>query len=111
MVPPFCPGCGAQTTYNGYNIYTKKGLGSVKIGRYRCPSCEKLLEEGKGFWEELKEDLFDVLKHIYQRMMVHHVSYRGISWIFDIILSKGKDTSTGHSMAPLIVPSLPVEDI
>ncbi|GCC10020.1 hypothetical protein IPdc08_00038 [archaeon] len=24
VVPPFCPGCGAQTTYNDYNTYTKK---------------------------------------------------------------------------------------
>jgi len=32
-MPPFCQSCGAQMTYNGYNTYTKKGLGNVKVGR------------------------------------------------------------------------------
>ncbi len=111
-VPPFCPSCGAQMTCNGYNKYTKEGLGSIKIGRYRCPSCGKSLEEGRGFWEELKEDIFGVLEQIYQRMRVHHVSYRGISWIFDIILPKGKDTiyrAFNGTVDSTFTP--PVEDI
>ena len=92
VVPPFCPGCGAQMTYNGYNTYTKKGLGSVKVGRYLCPSCRRSLEEDRGFWEDLKEDFFSVMGQIYQRLRVHHVSYQGISWILELIFPRGKDT-------------------
>ncbi|GBE53977.1 transposase IS66 family protein [archaeon BMS3Bbin15] len=79
-------------TYNGYNTYTKKGLGSVKIGRYLCPQCGKSLEEDRSFWEELKADFFEVLRLIYQRLRVHHVSYQGISWILELIFPRGKDT-------------------
>ena len=60
-VPPFCPGCRVRMTYNGYNTYTKKGLGSVKIGRYFCPQCGKSLEEDRSFWEDLKKDFLDVM--------------------------------------------------
>jgi len=112
VVPPFCPGCGAQMTYNGYNTYTKKGLGSVNIGRYRCPSCEKSLEEDHGFWQELKEDLFSVLDQLYHRMRVHHVSYRGISWILELILPRGKDTiyrASNSAVGSTILPH--VEDV
>src|SRR5674476_58921 len=31
-VPPFCPRCSSPMVHNGYNIYTKKGLGDIKIG-------------------------------------------------------------------------------
>jgi len=49
-VPPVCPECGTQMNYNGYNTYDKRGLGSVKIGRYICPSCNKTCEEERSFW-------------------------------------------------------------
>ena len=50
-MPPVCPICGAQMNHNGYNTYSKKGLGSVKIGRYICPYCDNSSEEGRSFWE------------------------------------------------------------
>jgi len=111
-VPPFCPGCGARTTYNGYNTYTKNGLGSVKIGRYRCPFCREHLEEDRGFWEGLKEDFFGVMGRLYQRMRVHNVSYPGIAWIFELIFPRGKDTvyrAFNDAVGSAVVP--PVEDV
>lgn len=111
-VPPFCPSCGAQTTYNGYNTYTKNGLGNVKIGRYRCPLCEELLEEDRGFWEGLKEDFFGVMGQLYHRMRAHNVSYPGIAWIFELIFPRSKDTiyrAFNGAVGSTVVP--PVEDI
>jgi hypothetical protein len=58
--PPVCPECGMQMNYNGYNTYGKRGLGSVKIGRYTCPSCNNNCEEERSFWEKLKEDFFGI---------------------------------------------------
>ena len=49
-VPPLCPKCGTQMNHNGYNTYGKKGLGSVNIGRYICPSCYEPCEEERNFW-------------------------------------------------------------
>lgn len=111
-VPPFCPGCGAQMSHNGYNTYTKKHLGSVKIGRYLCPSCEEPLEEDRSFWQELKEEFFMVLDQIYQRARTHHLSYQGISEIMELIFPRGKDTvyrGFNDAMGSTVVP--PVEDI
>jgi hypothetical protein len=64
-VPPSCPDCGTRMNRNGYNSYSKIGLGSVKIGRYICPSCEETSEEERNFWEKLKGKFFDVLDRIY----------------------------------------------
>lgn len=111
-VPPFCPSCGAQTTYNGYNTYTKNGLGSVNIGRYRCPLCEEPLEEDRSFWEELKEEFFSVMDQIYQRMRVHHISYEGIAWILELIFPRGKDTiyrAFNGAVGSTVIPR--VEDV
>jgi len=91
-VPPFCPSCGSQMTYNGYNTYTKEGLGSVNIGKYICPLCKEPLEEDRSFWEELKEDFFGVMDQIYQRMRALGISYQGISSILGLIFPRGKDT-------------------
>src|SRR5664280_1256205 len=43
--PPFCPRCSSPMVHNGYNIYTKKGLGDIKIGRYKCSNCDCTPEE------------------------------------------------------------------
>jgi hypothetical protein len=78
--------------HNGYNTYGKGGLGSVKVGRYECPSCKKPWEEERSFWEKLKSEFFEVLDTLYQRLRVLHVSYPGISSIMELIFPRGKDT-------------------
>ncbi|MBV1756146.1 MAG: ISNCY family transposase, partial [Methanobacterium sp.] len=60
--------------HNGYNTYTKKNLGSVRIGHYVCPFCGELDEENREFWESLKQEFFSALNPIYQILRAHHVS-------------------------------------
>ena len=79
--------------YNGYNTYGKKGLGSMKIGRYECPSCKKPCEEERSFWEGLMTEFFEVLIQLYQRLRALHVSYEGISSVMSLIFLRRKDTS------------------
>ncbi|KAF5435281.1 hypothetical protein C5S35_11540 [Candidatus Methanophagaceae archaeon] len=108
-VPPLCPKCGTQMNHNGYNTYEKRGLGSVKIGRYICPSCREPCEEGQNFWKNLKGDFFDVLARIYQLMRLHHVSYQGISDILELIHPQGKDTILNAFIASVertVIPSI-----
>jgi len=90
--PQACVYCGAGMSHNGYNTYTKKNLGSVKIGRYICPVCRESYEEGREFWENMKTEFFDVLNHVYQILRANHVSYDGISALMDAIFPMGKDT-------------------
>ena len=90
--PPMCQKCGMQMNYNGYNTYGKRGLGSVKIGRYICPYCNNKYEEERSFWEKLKDDFFGIIGGIYNLMKLHHVSYQGMSDIMELIYPQGKDT-------------------
>ena len=111
-VPPVCPKCGTHMNYNGYNTYCKNGIGSVKIGRYLCPSCYEPKQEERSFWEKLKGDFFDVLGRIYKLMRLHHVSYQGISDILGLIYPQGKDTifnAFNDSVEKTAIP--PLEDI
>ena len=111
-LPPTCPKCGTMMNHNGYNTYCKKGLGSIKIGRYICPCCDELVEEERSFWENLKSEIFDVLGMIYRLMRLHHVSYQGISSIMELIYPRGKDTvfnAFNDSVEKKDIP--PVEDI
>jgi len=44
--------------HNGFNQYTKKGLGIIKIGKYLCKHCGKMLEEQRTAWKKIKTELF-----------------------------------------------------
>ncbi len=90
--PLVCLECGTQMNHNGYNTYEKRGLGSVKIGRYICPCCDNKCEEERSFWENLKGDFFEIIGRMYNIMKLHHVSYQGISDIMELIYPQGKDT-------------------
>jgi len=46
--------CKNSTVHNGFNQYTKKGLGRIKIGKYLCKHCGKMLEEQRTAWERSK---------------------------------------------------------
>jgi len=89
---PFCPECNVPMVHNGYNIYTKKGLGDIKIGRYKCSNCNCTLEENRSFWEGIKSVLFDSLNNFYKLLRLHNVSHDGISAIMDFIYPRSKST-------------------
>ncbi len=90
--PPQCPECNNTTVHNGFNQYTKKGLGIIKIGKYLCKHCGKMLEEQRSSWEKIKKELFSHLGQIYQMLRLNHVSYQAISDIMDLIFSRSKGT-------------------
>ena len=56
--PSQCPKCDNNMVHNGFNSYTKKGLGTIKNGKYLCNSCNNILEEDRSVWENLKSLLF-----------------------------------------------------
>ena len=90
--PPQCPECNNTTVHNGFNQYTKKGLGTIKIGKYLCKHCGKMLEEQRAAWDNIKTELFSQLGQIYQMLRLNHVSYQAISGILDLIFSRSKGT-------------------
>ncbi len=90
--PPQCPECNNTMVHNGFNQYTKKGLGTIKIGKYLCKHCGKMFEEQRTAWEKIKTVLFSHLGQIYQMLRLNHVSYQAISDIMDLIFSRSKGT-------------------
>jgi len=92
IIPLPCSVCETQVNHNGYNTYVKKGLGSVKIGRYECPSCKTPCEEDRSFWVNLKEKFFSSLTELYLLLRSHHLSFIDISDIMGRIFTRGKNT-------------------
>ncbi len=95
--------------HNGFNQYTKKGLGIIKIGKYLCKHCGKMLEEQRTAWERIKTELFTQLGQIYQMLRLNHVSYQAISNIMGIIFPQSKGTvfrGFNKTMENLEIPSL-----
>src|SRR5450756_1243623 len=84
--------CSSPMVHNGYNIYTKKGLGDIKIGRYKCSNCNCTPEENRSFWEGLKSVLFDSLDDFVRLLRSHNVSHEGISAVMDFIYPRSKST-------------------
>ena len=90
--PPQCPICGNNMVQNGFNSYTKKGLGTIKIGKYLCKSCDENIEEDRSVWENLKTLFSDLLGELYQLFRSNHVGYNAISQIMHLIFPQSKST-------------------
>ena len=90
--PPQCPKCDNNMVHNGFNSYTKKGLGTIKIGKYLCNSCNIILEEDRSVWENLKSLFSDLLGELYQLLRSNHVGYNAISQIMHLIFPQSKST-------------------
>jgi transposase-like protein len=107
--PPQCPECKNGMVHNGYNEYTKKSLGVIKIGKYLCKHCGKMLEEKRTAWEKIKTEFFNQLGLIYQQLRLNHVSYQGISDILNLIFPQSKGTvfrGFNHAMGDVEIPPL-----
>jgi len=89
---PPCPSCDTQMNHNGYNKYTKKNLGTIKIGKYLCPCCQEPVEEDKSVWEKIKTEFFNQLRKIYRLLRNNNVSYQAISEIMKLIFPQSKGT-------------------
>lgn len=90
--PPQCPKCDNNMVHNGFNSYTKKGMGTIKIGKYLCNSCNNILEEDRSVWENLKTLFSDLLGELYQLLRSNHVGYNAISQIMHLIFPQSKST-------------------
>src|SRR5659263_572179 len=64
---PFCSKCNSHMVHNGYNIYGKKELGDIKIGRYKCPNCNCTHEEKTPFSENSKKKWSKKKVHVMKK--------------------------------------------
>ncbi|WP_292391779.1 ISNCY family transposase [Methanosarcina sp. UBA5] len=108
--PPACPICSTCMVHNGYNPYTKKDLGGISIGRYKCLNCGSTHEEDHSFWEHLKTLLFDSFNDFYQILRYHNVSYDGISDIMDFIYPRSKSTILRAFNKKMELENIPISE-
>ncbi len=91
-IPPQCPMCGRKMVHNGFNSYTKKGMGRIKIGKYICKPCDEKIEEDRSVWEQLKTLFTGLLGELYQTLRLNHVAYDAISGLMRLIFPQSKST-------------------
>jgi hypothetical protein len=90
---PCCVKCGKPLNKNGYNSYTKKGLGTIRVGRWSHSECNTYLEEDRTFWETLSQEFFRYLAELTLVLRRHHLSYSGMSEVFSFIFPRGRETT------------------
>jgi transposase-like protein len=90
--PPQCPKCSRKMVHNGFNGYSKKGMGRIKIGKYLCKPCNENIEEDRSVWEQLKTLFTDLLGELYQTLRLNHVAYNAISRLMRLIFPQSRST-------------------
>lgn len=80
---PQCEECGTIMNQNGYNIVTKRNIGSVKVGKYICPSCKATHHTDIRFWNEQKGMVRDLLGELLMCLKNGGNSYRRMAEIMN----------------------------
>ena len=90
---PNCPCCGNKMIRNGHNVRVKKGIISLKIGKYHCNGCNKNIQEPTEFYDELIRYIQEQIVPILATIRAEKVAYRGIENIMKFFVPIGKDTA------------------
>jgi len=77
--------------HNGFNTYSKKNLGSIRIGKYKCPNCQSNQEESKYIWTDLLSKIKAFFASFALMCRDQNVSYEGIAEISKFLIPHGKD--------------------
>ncbi len=83
--------CGCQMTYNGFNFVRKKGFGKAKIGKQKCPKCDNIHTEDKGFWKNLLSTWVETATSLILSLRDSDVAWTKISTTMDFIIPCSKD--------------------
>lgn len=92
-ITPICPNCGKKMIRNGHNVRQKKGLITLKIGKYHCNECGKNIQESTEFFVELLRFIQELITPLVATIRTEDVCYRGIENIMQFIYPIGKDTA------------------
>jgi len=83
---PQCVDCGAKMNQNGYNIITKRHVGSIKVGKYLCPICNAVHHTEINFWNEQKRLIKEVMGELLMCLKNGGNSYRRMAQVSNFIL-------------------------
>lgn len=89
---PNCTCCGMIMNQNGYNVITKRNIGSVKVGKYICPMCNATHHTKIGFWVKQKEAIMDLMGEFLMCLKNGGNSFRRMSQITGYIFPYKKSS-------------------
>ena len=83
---PQCADCGATMNQNGYNVITKRHIGSIKVEKYLCPICNAVHHTDISFWSEQKRAIKELMGELLMCLKNGGNSYRRMAQISNFIL-------------------------
>jgi len=81
-----CVECGTVMNQNGYNIVTKRSIGSIKVGKYLCPLCGAVHHTNIDFWNEQLGQISEIIGELIMCLKNGGCSNRRISKVFNFFI-------------------------
>ena len=89
---PNCKHCGKQCIRNGWDPITRKGLFTLKIGKFECTYCKKTIRSDLSFWERFINEWEETLSGFFLRLSDRDVALRVISEVMSFLNPMSKDS-------------------
>lgn len=106
---PVCPETGVMCVRNGWDSLTRKGLFSLKIGKFRSPNTGKTIRPHIGFWQRLIGEWEETLSSFFLRLTDKDVALRVISELMNFLSPMSKDSVMRRvfsAIKSLIIPKI-----
>ena len=104
---PYCLDTGVKCVRNGWDKITKKGLCTLKIGKFKSPMTGKTIRSDTTFWEKFLNDWEHILSSFFLRLSDRDVAVRVISELMNFLIPMSKDTVLRcifNAIKQLIIP-------
>ena len=84
--------CGKQSIRNGWDELTRKGLFTLKIGKFLCTTCNKTIRPDLSFWERFINEWEETISSFFLRLSDRDVALRVISEVMNFLNPMSKDS-------------------
>lgn len=89
---PDCPSCGEKCCRNGSDPITKKGVLTLKIGRFRCFRCGFEIKKDLSLFTKIIDEWYGSLSDFFLRLSDRDVALGVISDLMEFLTPMSKDT-------------------
>jgi len=104
-----CPNCHKECSRNGWDSVTKKDILTLKIGRFRCLSCNIEIKKDTTFFTRIINSWYETISNFILRLKDRDVALRVISELMNFLTPMSKDTVLNKiclAVKKLIIPEI-----
>lgn len=104
---PVCPDTGIECVRNGWDTITRKGLFTLKIGKFKSPKTGKTIRSDTTFWEQFINEWEQTISNFFLHLSDRDAAVRLISDIMDFISPMSKDSVLRRifrAISKLVIP-------